>query len=289
VVRKAAVIAILGKMDVDAAIASLDLSLFSRIPSQTWDEEKRGLLAAQAAIRDLRGSYEYLEIGSHLGGSIQPYLVDPRCQRIYSIDRRPVLQADGRGVPYGYPGNSTARMLELLAAIDQKSITKIKTFDGDSRSIDPRQIGAPDICFIDGEHTTEAVSADWQFCLRVCRPDGVILFHDMQIVFPGIRNMIRHMRKRRIPYSSGNLGGSVYYVCLGESSPILRHPAFRSQMRGDGLFSARRDILLFVSKLYNRANSNPLGRRVLEAESRAEAWARRIGIPVPSLRDRVIR
>jgi hypothetical protein len=275
-------------MDIDTAIGTLDLSLFSAIPSQTWDDEKRGLLAAQAAIRDLRNSYEYLEIGSHLGGSIQPHLVDPRCRRIYSIDRRAEVQADDRGLPYSYPGNSTSRMLELLAAIDQQSISKIKAFDGDSRSIDPCEIGAPDICFIDGEHTTKAACADWQFCLRVCRPDGIILFHDMHIVFPAIRKLIRHMRKRRMTFSAGNLGGSVYYVCLGADNPILLHPAFRSQMRGDGLFSMRRDILLLISKLYNRAKSNGVGMRVLETGSKVAACARLVGIPVPSLRDRVI-
>lgn len=180
-------------------------------------------------------------------------------------------------------------MLQLLAAIDEKSVSKIKTFDGDSRSIDPWRIGAPDICFIDGEHTIDSVCADWEFCLRVSRQDGIILFHDMQIVFAAIRKLIRHLRKRRIPFSAGNLGGSVYYVCLGAESPILQHPAFRSQIRGDGLFSLRRDILLLVSKLYNRANTNAVGMRVLDAGSRVAAFARRIGIPVPSLRDRLVR
>src|SRR5215469_1027867 len=111
--------------EIDASLATLDISLFSAIPSQTSYEEKRGLLAAQFAIRDLRTSYDYLEIGSHLGGSIQPHLLDPKCRCICSIDRRLGVQADNRGIPYKYPDNSTARMLDLLAAIDEKSVSKI--------------------------------------------------------------------------------------------------------------------------------------------------------------------
>jgi hypothetical protein len=276
------------RTEIDASLATLDVSLFSAIPSQTLDEERRGLLAAQLAIRDLRTSYEYLEIGSHLGGSIQPHLLDPKCRRIYSIDRRSEVQADNRGIPYNYPGNSTARMLELLAAIDEKSISKIKTFDGDSRWIDAREIGAPDICLIDGEHTTKATCADWQLCLRVCREDGIIVFHDTGIVFPAIRKMVRQMRKRRISFSAGRLGGSLYYVCLGANSTAVQHPIFRSQMRDDDLFSIRRDVLLFASKLYNRGKTNAVGARILEFASSVTAFARRIGIPVPPLRNRLL-
>src|SRR5436309_9076337 len=93
--------------DFDNAIAALDLSLFEKIESQSTDEDKRSLLACQSAVRDLRPEYTYLEIGSYLGGSIQPHLVDERCKRIVSIDKRPPRQPDARGVDYEYLNNST--------------------------------------------------------------------------------------------------------------------------------------------------------------------------------------
>ena len=78
-------------------LAGLDISLFSQIPSQTTDADKRSLLAAQVTTRDSPDGYVYLEIGSHLGGSIQPHLLDPKCNKIYSIDKRPSVQPNERG------------------------------------------------------------------------------------------------------------------------------------------------------------------------------------------------
>jgi hypothetical protein len=92
----------------------LDLALFEKISSQTTEDDKRSLLAIQNATREIYPNYNYLEIGSHLGGSIQPHLVDEKCAKIYSIDKRPLVQPDERGVNYGYPENSTQRMLDLL-------------------------------------------------------------------------------------------------------------------------------------------------------------------------------
>ena len=75
----------------ETMISSLDLELFNKIHSSTTAGDKRSLLAVQNAIRALKRPYTYLEIGSHLGGTIQPHLLDPRCSKIYSIDKRRLL------------------------------------------------------------------------------------------------------------------------------------------------------------------------------------------------------
>lgn len=80
----------------DERIRSRDIGLFAAIPSQTTDDDKRALLLLQDCVRD-HGEYVYLEIGSHLGGTIQPYVVDPVCKLVYSIDKRPDFQPDERG------------------------------------------------------------------------------------------------------------------------------------------------------------------------------------------------
>ena len=59
-------------------VETLDLSLFGRILSQTTDDDRRSLLAVQRAVAKAHRTYTYLEIGSHMGGSIQPHLVDAR-------------------------------------------------------------------------------------------------------------------------------------------------------------------------------------------------------------------
>src|SRR5688572_15401322 len=136
----------------EQAIAGLDLSLFDKIPSQSTEHDKQSFLAIQLAVRNLRPGYKYLEIGSYLGGSIQPHLVDESCAHIYSIDKRPLQQPDARGFDYTYQNNSTARMLEQLREVAPERMDKITTIDGDSSSISPSEIPAKiDLCFIDGE------------------------------------------------------------------------------------------------------------------------------------------
>src|SRR4029079_6423764 len=103
--------------DFETAIANLDLSLFEQIESQSTDSDRASLLACQLAVRELRPKYNYLEIGSYIGGSIQPYLLAVRCERIFSIDKRPHSRPDERGIDYVYEHNSTERMLQNLAKV----------------------------------------------------------------------------------------------------------------------------------------------------------------------------
>ena len=62
-------------IDFEKAINELDLELFSRYPANLRTD-KRSLLACELAVRELTPGYNYLEIGSYLGGSIQPHLLD---------------------------------------------------------------------------------------------------------------------------------------------------------------------------------------------------------------------
>jgi len=124
------------------AIEKLDTSLFQAVPSQTSDADRRSLLAVQREIR--KEPYAYLEIGSHLGGTIQPHYADPACQRIYSIDKRPRCQPDERGERFEYKENSTATMLDnLRRAFPDVASDKITTFDADAAEVPPQEIMPP--------------------------------------------------------------------------------------------------------------------------------------------------
>jgi hypothetical protein len=80
-------------------VAALDTSLFTGIESQTSEPDRQSLLALHAVIGE-HGPFDYLEIGSHLGGSLQALVADPRS--IVSIDTRPLLQPDDRGDDAAY-------------------------------------------------------------------------------------------------------------------------------------------------------------------------------------------
>lgn len=128
--------------DIAARIESLDVSLFEAVSSQSDAGDRRAWLAVQRSVRR-KLEYVYLEIGSHLGGSIQQHLVDPRCREIISIDKRPLSQPDDRGQFFAYEGNSTARMLDNLRGVSAAQVEKIRCFDADARDIDPSTIPAP--------------------------------------------------------------------------------------------------------------------------------------------------
>jgi hypothetical protein len=226
-------------------IEGLDITLFSQILSQTTDADRRSLLAVQICIRECVNSYVYLEIGSHLGGSIQPHLLDSKCEKIFSIDKRPSIQPDERGPAYGYPGNSTKRMLSLLTAIDSEKVVKIECIDGDTKSISPLRISvAPDLCFIDGEHTPEAVMTDFDFCRRVCAENATILFHDRRIVFRGLRSVISKLDREGCSFSAHAMSDEVYVICLDRSVVPERLARFSSLVSEDDLWSRRNDLRL---------------------------------------------
>ncbi len=80
--------------------------LFNHIPSQTTLNDKRALLALHEVNRArTNGNFVYLEIGSHLGGSLQALVLDPACSKIISIDPRPHKFADERGLDLTYHSN----------------------------------------------------------------------------------------------------------------------------------------------------------------------------------------
>lgn len=112
-----------------------DLAPFAKIPAQLSAGDKASFLAILRAHGELHGAYAYLEIGSHLGGSIAPVLLDRNCKKIYSIDKRPAVQPDDTGKAYHYPENSTARMMANLRAIDPSADEKVACFDGDTASV----------------------------------------------------------------------------------------------------------------------------------------------------------
>jgi hypothetical protein len=210
---------------IESRVAELDTTLFDDIPSQTSADDRRSLLAIHAAVAARRSPFSYLEIGSHLGGSIQPYLRDRRCARIISIDKRPLNVADERlgndavhnhGPKYEYPENSTQRMLENLTRVSSEGVRKVVTFETDAGDLNPALLPCQaEICFIDGEHTNGAAERDFAFCCSVVADPGVICFHDSEIVFQAISNIVERLKSDRRPFRAYNLPSSVFVIDLG--------------------------------------------------------------------------
>ncbi|HQX55387.1 MAG TPA: class I SAM-dependent methyltransferase, partial [Pyrinomonadaceae bacterium] len=209
--------------DFQERLNNLDIGLFDKIPSQSTDHDRASLLACELAVGELTPAFNYLEIGSYLGGSIQPYLLDDRCSRVVSIDKRPESQPDARGYDWVYQNNSTERMLELLKEA-AGNIEKITTIDGDTATIKPGSIeGKMHLCFIDGEHTDEAVFRDFRFCLDVLAENGAIMFHDSQITYNGIATAVKYLQDNGTKFHGYILPNLVFVIEIGDF-PIHRHP-----------------------------------------------------------------
>jgi Methyltransferase domain len=208
-------------------LSQLDLGLFAAIRSQSNEGDKRSWLAIQLAVRNVKRRFVYLEIGSYLGGSIQPYLVDPNCTTIYSIDKRPIAVPDDRGVPCNYENSTTARMIDNLRAIDPLQAMKIICFEAGVEAV-PRAavVDRPDVCFIDGEHTQQAVLRDFEFCRTVCADDAIIYFHDANVVYRAIAKIMRRLSDEGVRYTAVKLDGLTFAIALGDST-ILGHPVVK--------------------------------------------------------------
>lgn len=240
-------------------IARLDESLFDAIPSETTSWDRRSLLACQQAVRRTQGTYVYLEIGSHLGGSLQPHILDPACAVAYSIDPRPGVQADARGSRFAYPGNSTERMRARLSQIGD--VERLRCHDSSTASVDAAAIDPrPHLCFVDGEHTDAAVLADFAFCRKVLQPHGLIVFHDAPVVYNALWQIVGELERAGVPFRACVLPDTILAIELGGTG----------WLDGDDLAPVRRES--YRGYLFSLVQTDPYRRFATRLPFRA--WRR---------------
>lgn len=201
------------------------------ISTQATDRDQRSLRACREAVRRAAGRYAYLEIGSHLGGSLLPHVEDPACHFMWSIDPRPAAQPDARGMRFAYPNNSTAAMVERLATVDPHVRARLRCLDAPTTDIDPAAIATPpELCFIDGEHTDAAVLDDYAFCRRVLAPHGLIVFHDAPVIYNALADIVRDLDTAGVSYSALALPDTVFAIEFGGGA-LLDGPEFDEARR----------------------------------------------------------
>lgn len=236
-------------MDGTRQIVDCDPSIFS-IRSKTATEDRRSLLRLQNIVRS-RAPYTYLEIGSYLGGTLLPHVLDDFCTQIIAIDTRPPMSSDIRGEKISYPDASTEAMLRgLREKAGDKATSKILTFDSDAATV--ARNGIPfkaDFAFIDGEHTNEATFEDFISTLSMCKPDALIAFHDSNLITDAILNcesLLRHEGRTHQPYF---LRDQVCAFAIGNmidrASPVLELVALDRQAFLDEAREYLRDQIIW--------------------------------------------
>lgn len=198
-----------------------DLEIFS-IESQTLPADRQSFLDCQRIVRNLSRSYAYLEVGSHVGGTLIPYILDERCALAISIDPRPTSQPDERGRPFDYEGNSTARMVQTLAGhATSAQLSKLRTFDMTAAAFSERgrrQLGLdirPSMVLIDAEHTNRAVFRDFLSVYPCVAPDAIVTFHDSNLIFDALSNIEAFLDHAQVTYRAFFLPEVVYALAFG--------------------------------------------------------------------------
>lgn len=182
-------------------ILSLDTGIFSIQPGHYPD--RTSFLRIQRLVRAVQPGYCYLEIGSDIGGSLLPHLLDPNCSLAVSIDPRPEAQPDERGIDFHYPGNSTARMVDELARhVGPHELGKLSTIEADISAVDRARLPVrPQLVLIDAEHTNVAAFSDFIAVLALIAENALVTFHDANLVGDAIQIIERFLVYARIRHS----------------------------------------------------------------------------------------
>jgi hypothetical protein len=199
-----------------ARIEALDTTIFAIQPGHYAD--RTSFLRVQRLIRTLEPGYQYMEIGSDLGASLLPHLLDPNCGGAVSIDPRPELQSDERGTDFHYPGNSTLRMLaELGKYAEPIELRKLTTIEADASAVGATRSGIrPHLVLIDGEHTNVAAFSDFLASLSFIADNAIITFHDANLIGDTLQIIERLLLERQTRYIMVILPSCVAVVGLGD-------------------------------------------------------------------------
>lgn len=198
-----------------ARITAFDTAVFT-IETQTSHRDRVALLRIQSLVRRVRGRYAYLEIGSHLGGTLLPHLLDPTCESVHSVDPRPPCQPDERGQVFYYVDNATARMREQLASeVPPGALLRLTTWEHHAANIPAQAYGRKfDLALIDGEHTNVAAFSDFVSILPTLERDACVAFHDANLVLDAITNIERLLRHEGTRHVTLILPDLVAVICL---------------------------------------------------------------------------
>lgn len=221
----------------------LDIGFFDAVPTQLSSPDRRSILTVQQLVAARLGEYAYLEIGSYLGGSLQPHLRDERCVAVYSIDTRPAFQPDERGEKFEYPDNTTQRMLDTLAPAYGRHLRKLTCFERGAADVTTGDVPVrPQLFLIDGEHTDRAVLSDFRSCLRLAERPCVVMFDDAHIVYRGVRECIDELRRRGEPHRAYVLPEKIAVIEVGELG-LHREPLLLEQLASADAYLFATDAL----------------------------------------------
>jgi hypothetical protein len=235
----------------DSPHALSDLANLFPIPSQTSENDKLFLLESMGLARKT-GSYAYLEIGSFLGGSLTPFLMDPACGMVLSIDERGRVQPDEvRGTSFDYSKITTQSMLDELNRCGIAT-EKLKTFDGPIHTLTDNYTASFDVAFIDGEHTDEGCFRDFLWTLPLMKSDAVIMFHDSTLIYTSLKLIMPYLDKTKIAYTFFKRADSEMSALFFGKYCNMDHVRYFGTRENPSVFFSSAEAALFKDQVRRR-------------------------------------
>lgn len=227
-----------------------DLANLFPISSQTSASDKLFLLGSMRLARKTQ-SYAYLEIGSFLGGSLTPFLMDPACKMVLSIDERGRVVLDEREISLDYSEITTQSMLDKLNRCGIGT-EKLRTFDKSINALTDNYTATFDVAFIDGEHTDEACFRDFLWTLPLMKSDAIVMFHDSTLIYKSLKLIMVYLDKTKVPYTFFK-GASEMSALLFGSYRNMDLVQYFGANDDQAVFFSRAKALMIKRQFQNRA------------------------------------
>jgi hypothetical protein len=220
------------------------------IESQTSLTDKLALLQVRSILKKTVPSYNYLEIGSFMGGSLSPFLKDPQCRQVLSVDERNRQQPDERGMKFDYSGITNQTMIDNLKN-HGFDVRKLKTFDG---SISEYQNAEDkfDLAFIDGEHTDFACFRDFIHSYRLLSENSVIVFHDSSLIYKSLRIIQEFLTATKERFNFIKVKDSEVSCIFRNSFSVLKLEEFFQIENDLSSFYQNSEVALLTAIIQNR-------------------------------------
>ncbi len=221
------------------------------IISQTSHADKLLLLKSIAAVRERCDKFKYIEIGSYLGGSLTPFLLEESCELVVSVDERERQQPDERGAKYDYAGITSQTMINNLAS-HNISVEKLITHDGQISTLKHLN-NKFDIAFIDGEHTDVACVRDFLWTFPIMKVNSLILFHDSTIVYKALAIIREIMISRNIEFKLEKFSKSEISILMTGSFSRINSEALFGETQEWSEFQGKSEVDILSSLIAKRA------------------------------------
>lgn len=180
-----------------------------------YDNDQASLLALREIVQAQEPCI-YLEIGSELGGSLLPALLDPKCIEVHSVDLRPASTPDERGRSWEY-GVTTQQMYDSLASVaTREQMAKLRTYDLDTARFASIYTVPANLVFLDAEHTVAAVFQDFLNLQRMLPEHCIFAGHDSNLVFNALTNIEAMLHTFGVSFHLAYLSDVVFAFAFGK-------------------------------------------------------------------------